>query len=168
MYSLYCRENNLYCAPTVTFKNQQDQPCYFLMQNLTNNLKSYQVYSICNQECARLMQIKPDKQIYALYQQAKLVGICHYHQKFGKNHLWVKHLNWLIINNPRKKTYRIYHFKELIATIKPVTRDNGTYLECNIGKQTDEPLVLGLLTILHSCPVDPILQHNLQTDLTLS
>ncbi|WP_282708841.1 LURP-one-related family protein [Ligilactobacillus sp. Marseille-Q7487] len=149
MRTLYSRRNALITQRSITIKDEHGQIAYLITGDRGKQQDVLTVFSIHGEILAQIKQknfgIFPR---FDLYQGNQHVGSLRRYYGIGREILFVKGLNWLILGNIFTFNYKIYHAKTCLMTISEVKLTKGKYLEFWFKEINDEPIGLCLAAIL--------------------
>lgn len=158
MRLLYSRRNNLTSTDCATIKDEHGQIIYLITGKWGKAQDVLSIYSIHDELLAQVKQksfgIFPR---FDLYVKDQRVGSLRRYYGVGREMLFVKGLNWVIIGNIFNFNYKIYHRRDCLMSISEIHLTNGQGLEFAITNYADEPLCLCIAAIL-----DHFAQKNLK------
>lgn len=149
MRQLYARRRQFSLQRTTVVKDSNNNVIYTLMGAWGSRQGVLSLYYIDGRLAAEIKQrslgVFPK---FELYQGNRQIGSLRRHYGVGRDMLFVKQLNWLVIGNLMTFNYRVFHGRELIMQITEVAGTSGTDLEFTITHEEDEPFCLCIAAIL--------------------
>jgi len=148
MRQLYLNQGALSTRATTVIRDADNQSCYLLVGKWGMRADVLTVYLIDGSLEAEVRQeslgLLPR---FRLLYRRQTVG--RVSKTFGliREVLFVRGLNWVIMGNLNKAQFRIYHGRDLIATIKPADAAANTLL-VTVDQPDHEGLVICLAAIL--------------------
>ncbi|MDT6980132.1 hypothetical protein [Levilactobacillus zymae] len=148
MRQLYLNQAALSARATTVIRDAQNQSCYLLVGKWGLRADVLTVYLIDGSLEAEVRQeslgLLPR---FRLLYHRQPVG--HVSKTFGviREVLFVRGLNWVIMGNLNSGRFRIFHGRELIANIAPVSADGQT-ISLAVDQPDHEALVVCLAAIL--------------------
>ncbi|WP_125583333.1 LURP-one-related/scramblase family protein [Levilactobacillus cerevisiae] len=149
MRTLYLNQAALSAKATTVIRDTSNQSCYLLVGKWGLRADVLSVYTIAGDLEAEVKQ-----ESLGLLPKFRLI----YHRQtvgrvsktFGliREVLFVRGLNWIIMGNLNSGHFKIYHGRDLIATIDQVSQSGGGTATLAVDQPDHEALVICLAAIL--------------------
>ncbi|GKT03393.1 LURP-one-related/scramblase family protein [Furfurilactobacillus sp. WILCCON 0119] len=86
---------------------------------------------------------------FALYYNGKEVGAVVRSIGFWREVVYIRGLNWVVMGNLASGKYKIYHGTHVVASMRPVTGDDGAYDQLSVNNHSAEPVCLLIAAIMN-------------------
>ncbi|RHH69089.1 MULTISPECIES: LURP-one-related/scramblase family protein [Vagococcus] len=143
METYYINEHVLSANVRTVIKNAQDKPMYILVGRWGVKGDVLSVYNMNGEVLATVKQTTyafPSR--FDLYDRHEKIGSLGRLISFNRDIYLVKQLNWLVLANVNKQTYRIYSFKERLMLMEKHTVYQGDYYKLSIKNETLAPVCI--------------------------
>lgn len=151
MSYLYVPAHRLTTLGMVSVKQKDGQVAYLITGQWGKLNDVLDVYLVSGQRCAQIKQkslgLFPK---FALYDASKhQIGTLRRYYGLGRDMLFVKGLNWLIVGNVLSFNYKVYQGKTLIMTIGKTKDSRGEVIEFFINDDNNAAYCLCVAAILN-------------------
>lgn len=85
---------------------------------------------------------------FSIYQNHKQIGTVGKSLGFLREVIYIRGLNWIIVGNTLRDSYRVYHGTQLVFSFKPVKFTSGYYHELTVVDQDLEPVAIVVASVL--------------------
>ncbi|BAP86166.1 hypothetical protein LOOC260_116590 [Paucilactobacillus hokkaidonensis JCM 18461] len=85
---------------------------------------------------------------FSIYQDRQQIGTVGKSLGFLREVIYIRGLNWIVVGNTLKDSYRVYHGTQLVFSLKPVKFTSGYYHELSIVDQELEPVAILIASVL--------------------
>lgn len=143
METYYIKEHVLSANVRTVIKDTQDKPVYILVGRWGVKGDVLSVYSMEGDVLATVKQTTyafPSH--FDLYDRRQKVGSLGRLFSFNRDIYLVKQLNWLVLANVGKQSYRIYSLKERMMLINKHTSFQGDYYKLSIINKEVSPICI--------------------------
>lgn len=149
MRTLYIHQHTTDLRGATTVKDTDGQTAYLLVGKwgLRNDVLS--LYAVSGELLAEIRQltlgILPKFAIYQNHQQIGVIG-----KSLGvfREVIYIHGLNWIIVGNMLKESYRVYHGTQLIFSFKSQASDGQTFGILQVTDERYEPVSIVISGVL--------------------
>jgi len=139
----YIKEHVLSANVRTVIKNTDDKPVYILVGRWGVKGDVLSIYSMQGDVLATVKQTTyafPSH--FDLYDRQDKIGSLGRLLSLNRDIYLVKQLNWLVLANVNKQSYRIYSFKERLMLMEKHTSFQGDYYKLSIKNETLAPVCI--------------------------
>jgi len=143
METYYIKEHVLSANVRTVVKNTEDRPTFILVGRWGVKGDVLSIYSMNGDVLATVKQTTyafPSH--FDLYHKQEKIGSLGRLFSFNRDIYLVKQLNWLVLANVNKQSYRIYSLKERLMLMTKQTTYQGDYYKLSIKNEELAPICI--------------------------
>lgn len=149
MRTLYIHQHTSDLRGATTVKDDQNQTVYLLVGKWGLRQDVLSLYAVSGELLAEIRQltlgILPK---FAIYQDHQQVGVIGKSLGVFKEVIYIRGLNWIIVGNMLKESYRVYHGTQLIFSFQSQTQGGQTFGILEVTDKRLEPISIVISGVL--------------------
>ncbi|KIS03920.1 LURP-one-related/scramblase family protein [Paucilactobacillus wasatchensis] len=149
MRKLYVHQHSNDLRGATVIKDENGTATYLLVGKWGLRQDVLSLYAIDGDLLAEIRQLTlgllPKFSIYQNHQQ---VGTVSKSLGFLREVIYIRGLNWIIVGNTLRDSYRVYHGTQLVFSFRPVKFTNGYFHELVVVDQELEPISIVVASVL--------------------